>query len=288
VGLNINEFKPASIKQFLPPRIPWYVNEDTPMVNYVQKNYVRQLEDEKKYKLLQPVTVTARQRIRGSQNLNGAGEADQVIGEAEIEKAGKMSLLDLLRQKINGFNIIYNDIGDQGYRVNQADASIIIDGIRLSRFGSERETLESLDAEDVTGIEVMKSTRHTGNYKSTFLSLREQMNIIREFAFIEITTRSGNGIFMKKTPGVTIYKPIPVSVPRQFYSPRYIVKNYDEKTTDQRSTIYWQPSVVTNAKGEAFISFYAADLPGTYSIIIQGSDMNGSVGWKIEKVAIKR
>ncbi len=73
----------------------------------------------------------------------------------------------------------------------------------------------------------------------------------------------------------------------QFYSPAFSIKSASEKTIDLRSTIYWQPNVVTNVQWQANFSFFSADKPGSYTIIIQGSDMVGNIGYKLEKINIK-
>jgi hypothetical protein len=65
-----------------------------------------------------------------------------------------------------------------------------------------------------------------------------------------------------------------------FYSPKYTIANKTSKKLDLRSTIYWAPNVVTNKKGEANISFFSADKKGSYTIWIEGSDMQGKFGMK--------
>jgi hypothetical protein len=57
--------------------------------------------------------------------------------------------------------------------------------------------------------------------------------------------------------------------------------------SDLRSTIYWAPNVVTDEAGRASLSFYSADKPGTYNVIIEGTDLNGNVGCYRQKIKIK-
>jgi len=114
--------------------------------------------------------------------------------------------------------------------------------VHLARFGQQKETLEYLQATDIKGIEVMRNMNRTANYRSAFLTTAQMMNMNRQYVFVEITTHSGNGIFMKHTPGVYVYKPLPVSWPVQFYAPRYTVK----KTSLAACAIfappfYWHP-----------------------------------------------
>ena len=119
------------------------------------------------------------------------------------------------------------------------------------------------------------------------MDTKQLMDLNRQYVFIEVTTHSGNGIFMKHTPGVFVYKPLPVSWPVAFYAPRYTVKNGPGRLPDLRSTIYWQPNVVTDKQGKAETSFYSADKLSTYTVILQGSDMNGNIGFKMKKIVVK-
>lgn len=291
IGLAVNEFKPAAFT--LMPAVelfPWYVNSDSTIQNFTKDQQVieSQLGKGGRYKTLNEVKINARKVIKGSSNLNGGG-ADQIIDQAEIEKetGKKKSLLQLLKEKVKGF--IEIPMGDRyAYRINSSNVFFIVDGINLHRFTDNvKDALEYLDAEDITGIEVMLNSRYTSNYKSTFFDLGQQMDIRGQHAFIEITTRSGNGIFFKKSPGVVIYKPIPVIFPRQFYSPKYTVKNINNKIKDLRSTIYWNPEIITDKNGEANIYFYAADTPTTYTLNFEGSNLNGSVGYKFQKISVQ-
>ncbi|MBN9383927.1 MAG: hypothetical protein J0H74_24450 [Chitinophagaceae bacterium] len=44
--------------------------------------------------------------------------------------------------------------------------------------------------------QIIDNVRHNSNYRSAFLSPSRQVNLNTEFSFIEITTRSGNGVFI--------------------------------------------------------------------------------------------
>lgn len=290
IGLEVDEFTPAQIQpEGMGELVPWYVNGDTALVSYVKNNYQHQqdaLTGGGKYKLLKGVVVKGKKGIKGSANLNGPGEADQVIDAAEIAKAGKLNLKQLLEQKIKGFRIVYGPNATETYRIFSNDLRIVIDGIPLARFGQQRETLEYLEASDIKGIEVMHSMRNSASYRSTFLSTAQLMNLNKQYSFVEITTYSGNGIFLKHTPGVFVYKPLPVTWPVQFYAPRYTVKDAPGRLPDVRSTIFWQPNIVTDKQGSVITSFYSADKPSTYTVIVQGSDMNGNVGYRMKKIVV--
>lgn len=289
ITLTVDQFKPAQLKPWSSfTSLPWYVNSDSTIINYAQNKQRMEaaLFQLNKYKRLQEVKINIKKVVKGSSNLNGAGQADQIIDEADLEKeTGKgKTLWDLIKEKLKGFM----DLGDGDIQqIKNYKILYIIDGISLRNFGPARETLESLDVEDVKGIEVMNSPKYLSRYQSQFMTLAEQINPTPlRFVFIEITTRSGSGIFFKKSPGLMVYKPVPITLPAQFYSPKYVVKN-SSGAKDLRSTLYWNPALITDKNGNATTYFYAADTPTTYTVMIQGSDISGSVGYKVEKILVR-
>jgi len=128
-------------------------------------------------------------------------------------------------------------------------------------------------ANDIKGIEVNFNSKYTLRYVPIGVEISPA-----DVAFIEITTRAGSGPSMPYTPGTYLYKPMPFSLPKQFYQPKYTVKNKDTTAKDLRSTIAWYPNIVTDKQGKATVSFYSSDRAGTYTLILEGTDMNGNLG----------
>jgi len=308
-GITINEVPAldANIPYKIMPE-PWYVNTDATMLNYAKNNsaYHDELE-RRRYggHLLREVEIKNNNIIKGSQNLNGAGNSDQTITEADIEKVGKASLLDLIQQKVIGFHSGFRPKStNMQFLLKDKRVRFVIDGIDLDRFYQpigaaanehyeyQKSTLDYLTAADILGIEVLYSARYNAAYKDQNLTLDQQLAANAagprgsDVAYLEITTRSGNGPFTRTATGVFVYKPVPVTLPKLFYRPRYLVKNSNANFTDLRSTIHWQPSVITDKTGQANVSFYAADKPTTYTIIIEGSDLNGKIGYQTKKITI--
>lgn len=66
------------------------------------------------------------------------------------------------------------------------------------------------------------------------------------------------------------------AISREFESPDYSDSTSTENTVDYRSTIYWNPMVITNVEtGSATVSFFAASLPNRYKIVVEGVLENG-------------
>jgi hypothetical protein len=72
-----------------------------------------------------------------------------------------------------------------------------------------------------------------------------------------------------------------------FYSPKYLNTTQSQQIFDRRSTIYWNPEVVTDKTGAAIFDFYNADGRGDYRVIVEGIDGDGNIGRTILHYAVK-
>ncbi|WP_442590067.1 carboxypeptidase regulatory-like domain-containing protein [Pedobacter sp. AW31-3R] len=74
---------------------------------------------------------------------------------------------------------------------------------------------------------------------------------------------------------------------RDFYSPKYVTQTSSYTGNDLRTTIYWNPKIVTNTTGDTVLEFYNADGKGTYRAVIEGIDENGNVGRYVYRYTVK-
>lgn len=59
-----------------------------------------------------------------------------------------------------------------------------------------------------------------------------------------------------------------ITIPEVFRSPDY--DNNPSNALDERSTVYWNPNVLTGADGTATFSFFTSDVTGDFEIVTQG------------------
>ncbi len=232
---------------------------------------------------LEEVIVTAKARIPGSKNLNEDGGADYTITQAVLEQRPKDDLLTVLGRKIPGFP------RERGpFTIGKSSIQIIIDGMDLKEFSqmSPQYVLRYYTAEDVKGIEIMRSGKYAKTYQSHFHP--GSINYIEPPVYIEITTYGGVGPFLKKIPGMYLLKPNAPYVGRIFYSPKYSSPEEETIFPDLRQTIYWNSDVATDKNGEAQMSFYTSESKGSYLIIIQGTDLRGGFGTLIAPLTIQK
>ncbi|SHN25971.1 hypothetical protein [Mucilaginibacter sp. OK098] len=73
---------------------------------------------------------------------------------------------------------------------------------------------------------------------------------------------------------------------REFYSPKY-ESTVPGKFADLRTTIYWNPNVITDKDGNASFSYFNADGKGTYRIVIEGIDAEGNLGRQVYRYKVE-
>jgi len=321
VNIDVDEYAtPLFNASDAPMMMPWYINTDTTLMNYMKQSTT--MKQQSAFpgggRLLKEVQIKAKKIVKGSYNLNGPGNADVVLDEKDLEEAGKKTWLQLFKENIKGFRqglfftpswlpkMAFKRVFDfETKYIRHADASdwyfihdkpiiLIVDGVDIMdvypnsfQFADLQSYLQTHTAEDIKGIEVNSSAKYSAHYMriGKWMEAPVELSLVRDFAFVEITTRGGGGALIKYTPGIYLYKPLAISWPKQFYKPKYKVAD-TAKTLDLRSTIDWEPNITTDSTGHATVSFYAGSSPSTYVVVMEGTDFNGNVGYKRRKISI--
>ncbi len=74
------------------------------------------------------------------------------------------------------------------------------------------------------------------------------------------------------------------SIAKEFYSPDYSVANVKQPAVDNRTTLYWNPNVYTDAKTKSLkFNFFNNDLSKKLRIVVEGFDADGKL-IHIEKI----
>ncbi|MES2276658.1 MAG: TonB-dependent receptor plug domain-containing protein [Bacteroidota bacterium] len=207
----------------------------------------------------------AERTIPHSSNLN-PGYADVVLKADKFEKQTRLmdAFYGLPGMEIKGglpwLTRIKSFTGEKPMLV-------ILDGAQLPRNPKMlKDLLETIPAFDILGAEVLTSGGSTAMYGSDGSN-----------GVIILTTRRGDEMQVQGLKqNVGHYSPKGYSATKSFYAPVYDVPD-DKKMADLRSTIYWNPDIVTNDKGEASISYFNADGTGTYKVTLEGLDLNGNL-----------
>lgn len=87
---------------------------------------------------------------------------------------------------------------------------------------------------------------------------------------IVLTSRTGNLAIPSNSQGNTAFL-LGFNRYKSFYSPKYTTDiERQSSVPDNRTTIYWQPKLLTDENGNANVHFYTADRPSYYTVVIEG------------------
>ncbi|MBD0824964.1 hypothetical protein ICJ85_13155, partial [Aestuariibaculum marinum] len=67
---------------------------------------------------------------------------------------------------------------------------------------------------------------------------------------------------------------------REFYNPVYDEVTVNDPFPDYRNTLFWKPDIITNTNGEAVIEFHCSDINSNFLGVVEGANVNGSLGMK--------
>lgn len=95
---------------------------------------------------------------------------------------------------------------------------------------------------------------------------------------IAIYTRKGNDVKPDPGKGLASNKVFGYTPIKEFYSPNYASFSQRNEQRDIRTTLYWNPSIMTAPKNnKVVVSFYNNDVSGAFRVIIEGMTRDGKL-----------
>lgn len=276
---NVNIFfdKPAAVTRhqgsnettdFLHPEVYNYLKNAKINIDALEKNnlYLRGI-------VLKDVEINAsyleKNTVKGSKKLGNA-VADVIITKDQLKN---YSNVVQAFYNIPGVQVIGNGVTDA--IIALVTRTSITGGVNVMKVfldGGEiaPEMLKDIPPASIEGIEILK---------------RGSAAIYNAQGVIVITSKSGADVYHSKY-ALNSYSMQGYHLSRDFYAPAYD-KEGQNNIPDLRSTIFWKPDLVTNEQGKASVSFYTADEPGRYKVIIEGLDINGRLARKVAFIEVK-
>jgi hypothetical protein len=281
---------------------PWYLTIDsTKTRNFVDQqthriaqHYGDSVKNLRRIQLSE-VKILTPKSVKNSKNLNGPGKADIILDEEDFLKNKGRNLLQVLKESIPEFRETRNPKDTSYFRYKEKPVIMVIDGRLLVDTLEQKGNpipidyiarIEDIPAINVMGIELMYGLNNIGKYAGNFASFNSLYDgSFARYAYIEVTTRNGRGSTLQK--GYTDYiQTVNFHWPKQFYAPKY--KNQERSVgQDLRSTIHWEPFIISNLQGQAHLTFYTSDQKGTYTLILQGMDEKGNFVYQTKKIQVE-
>ncbi|MBL4675356.1 MAG: TonB-dependent receptor plug domain-containing protein [Mucilaginibacter sp.] len=211
---------------------------------------------------LQEVVIREKKiALKHSANLNGPGNADQILMAKDIS-LGCVQLSDCLQGRLLGVifrnGIAYSTRGG-------GPMLVVVDGMY-----TDSRYMNSMTVNDIQSIEVLRNISNVAIYGGRASG-----------GVLVITTKRGDEPVEYPTyfgSGVKPYAPKGIYRSRTFYSPKYSAKA-DTKLGDLRTTIFWKPYVET-IDGKGTVNYFNGG-PGTYRVVVEGVDVDGRIGRQV-------
>ncbi|MES2829351.1 MAG: hypothetical protein V4687_14410 [Bacteroidota bacterium] len=274
---------------------PWVPNQTT--FTAESKTSWKQLQEiEMKItgNVLREVEIVSKKRNYNAFNLNGYGQADIILDTNDIRTSKAAGLYQLLKQKWPELSIGYTYVGDKVHGMalkikNQLVKIRIDEDISQMYLGHNIESLKRLlnkiKVDNLLSVEIMYSQKYLWKYFPPSLpkpyepgerariveryaeaGMSPPTNEVKEYAVVQITTANK-----------TLNKVYSFTNAMKFYTPKYSTDSAPQPI-DFRPTVFWEHNITTDEFGKAKIIFYANRLPGSYTLNLQGADMNGHIG----------
>lgn len=241
------------------------------------------------------LAATYEARFRMNQMINGQDEIVDIEGVTvesttlqkegdEIQKIYGSGDVTLVPEKIPGsvaftnvFQLIQGRVAGVQVFVSGLEANVLIRGVGSITSGTQplylldnmpvdAGTLMQVNPSMVKSVDVFKDPA-----KAAIFGAQGANGVIAVY------TKTGGEIFINEK-GSLVTRFGGYAVPREFYLPKYDTKTVENAMTDERSTVYWNPLVTLDEKGETNLEFFNTDLAKRLVIVIEGMDESGRLG----------
>jgi len=249
-----------------------------------QRYRERNVEDTTAHHLLPEIVVRSTPYQESVKRFSSKhGVPDVTIDGEWLRKINSTNLLYALQSRVAGFRVVaYTDgFGAIRYAIKLGGPSnmmgaattaplIVINDVPLALTMDEAtQYLSSMNVNDIARVDVLKYGKGAaygtrGGNGVIAIYLRTSMDSDETLANRPRTFDTK--MFQNYT--LTGYTPA-----EEFKSPEYAASSSEEP--DYRSTIYWNPMLTTDNGGVAQVSFYAADLPTSYRVVVEGVTFTG-------------
>jgi hypothetical protein len=255
-NLDISFFEPVlpEIPEYRYPLNPLLFNRSSVEFFLQKKKENAALEKSLKLdrvQLLETVEIKAKREEPDDSRKMLYGTPDATIKVDKTLCGGARNVLQMLQGRIAGVTVSTDpsDPTSATVFIRGQAATILMDGMRVT-------DVTFISPCDVESIDVIKDGNLTG-----------------ASGVVSILTRRGNtnsDSGNDETRGISIMNVAGYLISREFYTPRYESPNSAPNFNDLRSTIYWNPEIVTDASGKARIIFPIKSYGTTVRLEIEG------------------
>ncbi|GAB4037017.1 carboxypeptidase-like regulatory domain-containing protein [Spirosoma gilvum] len=214
-------------------------------------------------RMLQTVNVKAKRSDAGriDYRRQSYGTADATV-VATDQMRSVPTIFQMMTGQEAGVGIGVDVHGNQAFTLRGGGwtALALVDGVMVSN-----AVLPTINPNDIEAIDILKNPATYGIY-----------GLNAQYGVINILTR--RGLDPDKKINQVISQVVGYAVSREFYSPQYTSQS-TTNMPDNRATLYWNPSIRTDATGKATVTFYNSDKTTHVRAVAEGISPAGQPGY---------
>ena len=262
---------PRVTLESLPPFLPME-NATTERTQQLAKELARRASNfNLRGNILQTVTVTTRAKSRVDElnekyahGLFSASDGTS-FDMTDPAVAGAQNVLWFLQGRVAGM-VVNDPIGDPSVTWRGATTSLFLDEMPV-----DAATLATIPITDIALVKTFRPPFFGGFGGGPG-------------GAIAVYTRKGVDVKQVTGTGLSRGKVVGYSLVKEFYSPDYSRSSADDVALDYRTTLYWNPYVVTGGESRSVrLTFYNNDVSSAFRVIVEGLNEAGKM-IRIEKV----
>jgi hypothetical protein len=230
------------------------------------------LPEDVDYTLLNEVVVESSKIEALSERNYGFGPGDKTFTQEDILRSSGQGVMSIIERGMPGFN--RNGMYRKNYGVARGNYHptplVIIDGQRFQEQAPPEPGNTGVDYLDrLNPADIKSITVYTYNAGVFGMAGFDGVIMVETNFGGERKQNEKSTIFNKD--GFSLYTIKGYTPALEFRAPNYSQRKESHSEPDTRSTIYWNPSLTTDSEtGKAEFSFYAADTPTVYRIVVEG------------------
>ena len=187
--------------------------------------------------------------------------SNRIIMDSLSQGDRNLNLFSLISKKVPGISVHGSQIQIRGpvSLVGNNEPLIMLDGIPV-----ESDYMYDYPPTEIAFIDILNTSNsaiYGGNNGN---------------GIIAFYTRSGSVVPEdEERQGIINFTYPGYYLAREFYSPDYDIKDEKHARPDYRRTLYWNPTLTTDEKGDISYSFFMSDEEGTFRVQVEGMTHSG-------------
>jgi hypothetical protein len=218
--------------------------------------------------LLDEILVSAKKKDRIAKKRLLYKEPNHHINFDKLrDQVPNLNVLAAINGRVPGFDFAGNTItlrGDTAYSKNSGGILFLLDG-----FPVDWDAIITIPMQNIHFVDILKGPKATIYGPEAHKAVIAVYTLDAEDILDFTVTKERKGIISFIHPGF--------SRPREFYVPVYSTNESKQEGQDNRTTLYWNPTVKLDEQGNSKVTFYTSDLYGTYKVVLEGISAEGEI-----------